>query len=190
MSETVLTSPIILDATGQDILTKLDSIISALTPNAQGVAYDKSGRHIITGENVQTALNQLDNSLNDTNASLSYKAGDVFATPNGSGDNIMIAGRVGWAGKRMMFSLTLDKPINNNVNSITFTPTTGASFYGCIYNAATDITTAINNSTKVINFKRGASIVTIQFDFSTAPLSINDGIVNLMVSMGFTLSFN
>ena len=70
MSETVLTSPIILDATGQDMLTKLDAIISALTPNAQGVAYDKSGRHIITGENVQTALNQLDNSLNDTSASL------------------------------------------------------------------------------------------------------------------------
>ena len=70
MSEQIVTSPIITDETGQDMLTKLDSIISALSPNAQGVSFDKTGCQIITTNNVQDAVKQLDTGLNNTNSNL------------------------------------------------------------------------------------------------------------------------
>ena len=70
MSDTILTEPIVLDETGQLILAKLDEIVSALNPNAQGVSFDKTGCEIITANNVQGALTQLDSGLDNTNASL------------------------------------------------------------------------------------------------------------------------
>ena len=72
MSETVLTSPIILDATGQDMLTKLDSIISAINPVAQGVSYDNAGTGMVAN-NVQSAITELKTGLVNTNASLTNK---------------------------------------------------------------------------------------------------------------------
>lgn len=69
MSETVLTSPIILDATGQDMLTKLDSIISAINPVAQGVSYDNAGTGMVAN-NVQSAITELKTGLDNTNSSL------------------------------------------------------------------------------------------------------------------------
>ena len=70
MSDTILTEPIVLDETGQLILAKLDEIVSALNPNAQGVSFDKTGCQIITTNNVQDAVKQLDTGLGNTNASL------------------------------------------------------------------------------------------------------------------------
>ena len=70
MSDNILTDPIVLDETGQLMLDKLDAIISALNPNAQGVSFDKTGCDIITATNVQGALKQLDSGLNNTNQSL------------------------------------------------------------------------------------------------------------------------
>ena len=73
MSDTILTEPIVLDETGQLILDKLDEIVSALNPNAQGVSFDKTGCEIITANNVQGALTQLDSGLDNTNTSLTHK---------------------------------------------------------------------------------------------------------------------
>lgn len=73
MSETVLTSPIILDATGQDMLTKLDSIISAINPVAQGVSYDNAGTGMVA-TNVQSAITELKTGLVNTNSSLTQYA--------------------------------------------------------------------------------------------------------------------
>lgn len=70
MSDTFLTEPIVLDETGQLILDKLDEIVSALNPNAQGVSFDKTGCEIITANNVQDALEQLDSGLDNTNSNL------------------------------------------------------------------------------------------------------------------------
>lgn len=72
MSE-VLIKPLLTDETGQDILAKLDAIVAGLKPHAQGVSFDKTGCEIITTDNVQDALKQLDSGLDDTNASLTQK---------------------------------------------------------------------------------------------------------------------
>lgn len=80
MSETVLTSPIILDATGQDMLTKLDSIISAINPVAQGVSYDNAGTGMVAN-NVQSAITELKTGLVNTNSSLTQKQDTIqFST--------------------------------------------------------------------------------------------------------------
>lgn len=79
MSETVLTSPIILDATGQDMLTKLDSIISAINPVAQGVSYDNAGTGMVAN-NVQSAITELKTGLVNTNSSLT----NLVKTTSGS----------------------------------------------------------------------------------------------------------
>ena len=69
----VVTSPLMTDETGQAILTKLDAIRNALNPNAQGVSFDKTGCGIITTNNVQDAVKQLDSGLVNTNSSLAQK---------------------------------------------------------------------------------------------------------------------
>lgn len=86
MSETVLTSPIILDATGQDMLTKLDSIISAINPVAQGVSYDNAGTGMVAN-NVQSAITELKTGLVNTNSSLTnlIKSKNISGTTNSGG---------------------------------------------------------------------------------------------------------
>lgn len=87
MSEQIVTKPIIKDETGQQMLDKLDEIISALNPNAQGVSFDKTGCEIITANNVQDALEQLDSGLDDTNSNLANYYSDSL-TKNDGGNYI------------------------------------------------------------------------------------------------------
>ena len=91
----VLTKPLLTDETGQDILDKLDEIISALSPNAQGVSFDKTGCQIITTNNVQDAVKQLDTGLDNTNASLTnlIKTGNFSGTTD-SGGNIALPNNI------------------------------------------------------------------------------------------------
>ena len=73
MSEQIVTKPIINDETGQQMLDKLDEIISALNPNAQGVSFDKTGCEIITANNAQDALTQLDTAVDSVSSNLAHK---------------------------------------------------------------------------------------------------------------------
>lgn len=80
MSEQIVTKPIIKDETGQDILDKLDEIISALSPNAQGVSFDKTGCEIITANNVQDGMKQLDSGLDTVSSNLAQLGQDLTYT--------------------------------------------------------------------------------------------------------------
>ena len=70
MSEQIVTKPIIKDETGQQMLDKLDEIISALNQNAQGVSFDKTECEIITANNAQDALTQLDTAVDSVSSNL------------------------------------------------------------------------------------------------------------------------
>ena len=123
MSETVLTSPIILDATGQDMLTKLDSIISAINPVAQGVSYDNAGTGMVAN-NVQSAITELKTGLVNTNASLTQKTAIKEKTVTGTTNSFgAISLGLYWATNEII-SVT---PSDNTTYAIPFT--IGLSYY-------------------------------------------------------------
>ena len=70
-------APIIKDVTGQSMLTqltamvtKLQGIIDGLTPVASQIGVTTTGMHVITEDEVQGALTEVDTALNNINASL------------------------------------------------------------------------------------------------------------------------
>ena len=77
MSE--VTAPIMTDATGQSIdsklnslLGKMDNLAAAFQPNASGIAYSNTTSGL-TGDNVQEAIDEVAADITEINTNLSYK---------------------------------------------------------------------------------------------------------------------
>lgn len=64
-----VTSPPLLDETGQDIVTELQNIVSALSPNAQGVSYSHATSGL-SAENVQEGIDEVKGITDTINNSL------------------------------------------------------------------------------------------------------------------------
>lgn len=81
-------APIIKDATGQSMLTqltamvtKLQGIIDGLTPVASQIGLTTTGMHVITEDEVQGALTEVDTALNNINSSLTPKETGAISIP-------------------------------------------------------------------------------------------------------------
>ena len=104
------------------------------------------------------------------------------------GTNAMYAGRVGWAGKEIWITVPLGKPISSDVPSAAITSLGGGTIYACTANAATQIT--FNSITqKYVHILNDRCSLSLRLMFDTAPLSINDGIVNLMMNTSLQITF-
>lgn len=69
MSETIMTKAIFKDETAQTLLNKLDAIIAAINPVAQGVSFDNSGTGL-SAENVQSAIAEVKSDIDTVNTGL------------------------------------------------------------------------------------------------------------------------
>lgn len=104
MSE--VTAPIMTDATGQSIdsklnslLTKMDNLANAFQPNASGIVYSNSTSGL-TGDDVQEAIDEMAADVSEIKQSLSdeilwndskYTSGDIqLSSPLKNGDHIML----------------------------------------------------------------------------------------------------
>ena len=74
-----VTSPPLLDETGQDIVTELQNIVSALSPNAQGVSYSHATSGL-SAENVQEGIDEVKGITDNISNSLTQKTELVDST--------------------------------------------------------------------------------------------------------------
>lgn len=114
-----------------------------------------------------------------------YKSGDTIQI---GGNNAMYAGRVGWSGKQIWFTVPLDRPVESGINKATLTNSGDGTVFACTANSAVQI--GLSSFTVAINVVQGGRMaLSICFYFDTAPLSITDGIVNIMLNTKFTITF-
>lgn len=100
----------------------------------------------------------------------------------------MYAGRVGWSGKQIWFTVPIDKPIASGINTETVTSKGDGTIFACTANTAVQI--GLNDFTVTVTTVQGGRMaLSICFYFDTAPLSITDGIVNIMLNTKFTIAF-
>lgn len=167
-----VTSPIILDSTGQDIKTSIDLLTANINRTASNIPYD----------NNLTIKGKID----DMDSKKVYHKGDTVFLHS---TNLMLAGRTGWAGKEFYFGIPLSKPIGSDISgaSISF----GSSGTICLvsYNQAIDITN-VSRTDSIQGTAANTTMVTLKMAFTNAPLSITDGIVNLMLNRSITITFN
>lgn len=76
-----VTSPPLLDETGQDIVTELQNIVSALSPNAQGISYSHATSGL-SAENVQEGIDEVKGITDNISNSLTQLPDNLdFGTP-------------------------------------------------------------------------------------------------------------
>lgn len=109
-----------------------------------------------------------------------YNTGDTIRF---GGSNTMFAGRVGWAGKEIWFTIPLTKKVND-VSDISCTVGSG-DIYACTYNNAVNLK---NLNYSIIATARD-SIISVRMIFDTAPLDITDGAANIMINTSFVFTF-
>ena len=143
-----------------------DSVVTA-----EQVAYDSN----------DSVKDKIDD-LYDKNA---YHIGDSVMF---QASNLMLAGRTGWSGKDFYFGLFLNKPIGSDISSATITFGSGGSVYLISYNQAVYVDDPSGVSSIVTMFT-GSNAISLKMSFTTAPLSITDGICNLMVNKQMTITF-
>ena len=85
-----VTSPPLLDETGQDIVTELQNIVSALSPNAQGVSYSHATSGL-SAENVQEGIDEVKGITDTINNSLTQliKSKKVHGTTEATGNLVL-----------------------------------------------------------------------------------------------------
>ena len=116
---------------------------------------------------------------------LVYKKGDTL-TLYGTDT---FAGRLGWQGKKLLFTVPLSKPVADDVTSITDNIST---IYLCTASAATAATNLTSTSvvTKSIS-KRGGSYLLFTYEFANVPTSsVIDGVCNVMINTTSTVTFS
>lgn len=69
-------SPIIKDSTGQAIVTALQALSA---PSGTDVAISPTGMHIVTEDDVQGAISELDTAVDSVNASLTQLGNDIVS---------------------------------------------------------------------------------------------------------------
>ena len=72
----VVTEPIILDETGQDIVTQLQAIVAGLAPNAGQISYSNATSGL-SADDVQEALDEIDGNVDTLSNSLTQKVNVV-----------------------------------------------------------------------------------------------------------------
>ena len=171
-----------------------------------------NGDSITVGTNVlATSLNEAVASLNNTVASINNAIGTVNVATDGNlqsqvsalrdsisyhkGETIrfgtqnqMFVGRVGWAGKEIYFSVFLDKPIGSDVSSAQVSSTGSGAIYACTADNAVNIKSSIGSWLVAPSLCR--SHLSVRWSFTTAPLSINDGVVNIMIDTAIVLTLS
>ena len=77
----VVTKPIVLDETGQDIVTQLQAIVAGLAPNAGQISYSNATSGL-SADDVQEALDEIDGNVDTLSNSLTQLMGNFeFGTP-------------------------------------------------------------------------------------------------------------
>jgi hypothetical protein len=150
---------------------KIDNVESSIPTSASDLPYSSG---VSTKDKIdEIASNQY------------YHKGDTIVF---GGGNYMLAGRTGWSGKNFYFGIPLPKVLGNDVTGATISVTSGGSLYGISYNQAVAFHT-LSKTDKVIGVVAGQTSIAWEMVFQTAPLSITDGIVNLMVNTPVTITF-
>ena len=124
-------------------------------------------------------------SATSINDELAYNRGETITV---GGTNAMYAARVGWAGKEIWLTIPLGKPIASDVPSCSITSMGAGTIYACTANSATQV--AFSSITdKYVHILNDRCSLSIRLMFGTAPLSITDGIVNMMLNTSLQISF-
>lgn len=150
---------------------KIDNVESSIPTSASDLPYSPTAS---TKQAIQALGEQFQ-----------YHKGDTMTF---GGGNFMLAGRTGWSGKQFYFGIPLPKVLGNDVTGATISVTSGGSLYGVSYNQAVAFHT-LSRTDNVIGIAPGRTTVTWEMAFQTAPLSITDGIVNLMVNTSVIITF-
>ena len=123
--------------------------------------------------------------LDALNSQSVYKSNDTIEA---GASNAMYAGRVGWSGKQVWFTIPLDKPVASGINTATVTSRGSGTIFLCTANSA--VTVGLNDFDVTVGVIQGGRMaLSVCFYFNTAPLSITDGIVNVMLNTKFTIKF-
>ena len=156
-----------------------------LTPTNKTITIDAFQGEKPDHRHVADAEAKLADAVNALNSKLTYKSGDTIQI---GANNAMYAGRVGWSGKQIWFTVPIDKPIASGINTETVTSKGDGTIFACTANTAVQI--GLNDFTvAVATVQGGRMALSICFYFDTAPLSITDGIVNIMLNTKFTIAF-
>lgn len=154
-----------------NIKQKIDNVESSIPTNASELPYSSTAS---TEQAIQNLAKEF-----------RYHKGDTMVF---GGGNYMLAGRTGWSGKQFYFGIPLPKVLGNDVTGATISVTSGGSIYGVSYNQAVAFHT-LSRTDNIIGVAPGRTTVAWEMAFQTAPLSITDGIVNLMVNSAVTITF-
>lgn len=153
-----------------------------LTPTNEPITIDAFQGEKPDYRHIADAEGKLADAVNALN---SYKSGDTIEA---GANNAMYAGRVGWSGKQVWFTIPLDKPIASGINTATVTNRGSGTIFLCTANSA--VTVGLNDFDVTVGVVQGGRMaLSICFYFDTAPLSITDGIVNVMLNTRFTIAF-
>jgi hypothetical protein len=150
---------------------KIDNVESSIPTSASDLPYSSS----------KSTKQKIDDVENQSK----FHIGDTMTF---GGGNFMLAGRTGWSGKNFYFGIPLPKVLGNDVTGATISIPSGGSLYGISYNQAVAFHT-LSKTDNVIGVVAGQTSITWEMVFQTAPLSITDGIVNLMVNTSVTITF-
>lgn len=111
------------------------------------------------------------------NSNQTIKRGDTITF---GGTNSMYAGRIGWNGLQIWFSVPMDKPAQE---SIYFTPSEigGGNIYCCTANAAQALDRNLISKIE-IRMGKGSPHISVCLTLSSNPFSVSDAIMNVMFS--------
>lgn len=151
MSE--VTAPIMTDATGQSIdsklnslLGKMDDLAAAFQPNASGIVYSNTTSGL-TGDDVQEAIDEMAADVSEIKSSLSNLGGDGYtAPPSGSYATNVSYGAGGYCriGKIIILNLRIGLSQNISANTTLVSnlpiPNANANIVSVMNNRKADIT--------------------------------------------------
>ena len=141
----------------------------------------------LTADNVEYSSGvSVKEKIDDMDSKKVYHKGDtvyLYAT------NLMLAGRTGWAGKEFYFGIPLEKPIGSDISGASISFGSSGAIYLVSYNQAIDISNT-SKTNSISGFSANNTMLSWKITFTNAPLSITDGIVNLMLNKATTITFS
>lgn len=135
---------------------------------------------------IADAETKMADAINALNSQLVYKSNDTIEI---GANNAMYAGRVGWSGKQVWFTVPLDKPVASGISTVSITGRGTGTIFLCTANSAVSVGLNDFSDITAAVIQGGRMALTFCFYFDTAPLSITDGIVNVMLNTKFTIKF-
>ena len=182
------------DVQRPDSTVTVEDTLSSLETDTQNMS-DKIGN--VGNTSLQSQVNTINSKIgtvgntslqaqvNALNSQSVYKSNDTIEA---GANNAMYAGRVGWSGKQVWFTIPLDKPVASGINTATVTSRGSGTIFLCTANSA--VTVGLNDFDVTVGIVQGGRMaLSVCFYFNTAPLSITDGIVNVMLNTKFTIKF-